>query len=166
MKSKKTRLSKKPTRTLKRKVKVGPSIEHVSDPCGIAIEFQENDIESLSKDFDKPVIQETLIIKLSGSATVNERLLIKDLLTPYLHQPPPEVIVDLGGLGKIEAVSIMGVLNAIRKEFQLVGVKVKFCSLPPNLLRYLKENRLDKFFDIIEVVDQAKKHSGGEERED
>lgn len=103
-----------------------------------------------------------LVIKLSGTAEVNDRLLTKESVTPYLQKSYPKVIVDLEEAGEKEAVSILGVLNVIKKEFQLVGGEVKICSLHPKLLRYFKENRLDKIFDIRESVDQAKLRFGGE----
>jgi len=102
-----------------------------------------------------------LIIKLSGVAEANERLLTKDSLTPYLRQSHQKVIVDLEGLGEKEAVYILGVLNAIKKEFQLIGGEVKLCSLRSSLYRYFKENRLDRIFDIVQSVEQAKRSFKG-----
>ena len=105
--------------------------------------------------------EDFLIIKLSGVAEANERLLTKDSLTPCLRQSQERVIVDLGGLGEIEAVYILGVLNVIKKQFQLVGGEVKLCSLRPSLYRYFKENRLDRIFDIGQSVEQAKRSFKG-----
>jgi anti-anti-sigma factor len=123
----------------------------------------------LFKSKGKPVMnyefeheEDFLIIKLSGTAEVNDRLFTKESVTPYLQKSYPKVIVDLEEVGEKEAVSILGVLNVIKKEFQLAGGEVKICSLRPKLLRYFKENRLDKIFDIRESVDQAKQRFGGE----
>jgi anti-anti-sigma factor len=103
-----------------------------------------------------------LIIKLSGSVEINDRLLTKEPLTSYLRKSLLKVIVDLGDLKETEEVYVLGVLNTIKKECRLVGGEVKLCSLRPMLLRYFEENRLDKIFDIRESVDQAKQSFGGE----
>ena len=100
--------------------------------------------------------EDFLIIKLSGSAEVNERLLAKESLTPYLQQPHRKVIIDLENLAEKEGVYIVGVLNTIKKEFQLLDGEVKLCSLKPELYRYFQENRLDQFFDIGQSVEQIK----------
>ena len=100
--------------------------------------------------------KEFLIIKLSGSAEVNERLLTKASLTPYLQQSHQKVIIDLENLAEAEGVYIIGVLNTIKKEFQLLDGEVKLCSLKPELYRYFQENRLDQIFDIGQSVESIK----------
>jgi len=102
-----------------------------------------------------------LVIKLSGTAEVNDRLLTKESITPYLQKSYPKVIVDLEEVGEKEVVSILGVLNVIKKEFQLMGGEVKLCSLRPSLYRYFKENRLDRIFDIVQPAEQAKRRFKG-----
>ena len=97
-----------------------------------------------------------LIIKLSGSAKVNERLSVKRHLAPYLQGSYQKVIVDLEGLDEPGGVYIVGVLNTIKKEFQLLGGEVKLCSLEPGLYRYFEENRLDQIFTIGQSVESAK----------
>jgi len=97
-----------------------------------------------------------LIIRLSGSAEVNERLLAKESLTPYLQQSHQKVIIDLENLAEKEGVYIIGVLNTIKKEFQLLDGEVRLCSLKPELYRYLQENRLDQIFDIGQSVELTK----------
>ncbi|HVP78339.1 MAG TPA: STAS domain-containing protein [Thermodesulfobacteriota bacterium] len=89
-----------------------------------------------------------LVIKLSGSTEVNERLLVKRHLVPYLQGSSQKVILDLEDLDEPEGVYIVGVLNTIKKEFQLLDGEVKLCSLKPELHRYFEENRLDQIFDI------------------
>ena len=98
-----------------------------------------------------------LVIKLSGSTEVNERLSVKQHLAPYLQGSKQKVIVDLEGLEETEGAYLLGVLNTIKKEIQLMDGEVKFCSLKPELYRYFQENRLDQVFDIVESVEQAKK---------
>ena len=100
--------------------------------------------------------EDFLIIKLSGTAGVNERLLVKKYLTPYLQRSCQKVIVDLEGLDEAAGVYIVGVLNTIKKEFHLLGGEVKLCSLKPELYRYFQENRLDQIFDIGQSVEQIK----------
>jgi len=108
-------------------------------------------------DYEFVYDEDFLIIKLSGSAEVNERLSVKRHLTPYLQGSYQKVIVDLEGLDEPAGVYIVGVLNTIKKEFQLLGGEVKLCSLEPELYRYFHENRLDQVFDIVPSVEQAKK---------
>ncbi len=98
-----------------------------------------------------------LVIKLSGSTEVNERLSVKRHLAPHLHRSPQKVIVDLERLKETEGTYLLGVLNTVKKEVQLMGGEVKFCSLKPELYRYFEENRLDQVFDIVQSVEQAKK---------
>ncbi len=105
--------------------------------------------------------EEFLIIKLSGSAEVNERLLAKESLTPYLQQQHQKVIIDLENLAEEEGVYILGVLNTIKKEFQLLDGEVKLCSLKPELYRYFQENRLDQIFDIGQSVELVKENFKG-----
>jgi len=97
-----------------------------------------------------------LVIKLSGFAEVNERLTVTQHLGPYLQESNQKVIVDLGGLDEPRGVYIVGVLNTIRKEFQLLDGEVKLCSLEPGLYRYFQENRLDQIFDIGLSVESTK----------
>ncbi|MBN2245107.1 MAG: STAS domain-containing protein [Candidatus Aminicenantes bacterium] len=97
-----------------------------------------------------------LVIKLSGSTEVNERLSVKRHLAPYLQGSYQKVIVDLESLGEPGGVYIVGVLNTIKKEFQLLEGRVKLCSLEPALYRYFQENRLDQIFDIGQSVESTK----------
>ena len=97
-----------------------------------------------------------LIIRLSGAARVNERLLVRESLTPHLRQSWRKVIVDLEGVDEAEGAYILGVLNTIKKEFQLLGAEVKLCSLRPELYHYFQENRLDQIFDIGQSIEQIK----------
>jgi anti-anti-sigma factor len=107
-------------------------------------------------DYEFVYEEEFLIIKLSGSAEVNERLSVKQHLVPYLQGSYQKVIVDLEGLDEPEGVYIVGVLNTLKKEFQLLDGEVKLCSLKPELYRYFQENRLDQIFDIGQSVELIK----------
>jgi len=98
-----------------------------------------------------------LIIKLSGTVGSNERLLSKKSLLSYLQPSYRKVIVDLGDLMSEGAVYCVGVLNTIKKEVQLVGGKMKICSLSPAATHYFQENRLDKMFEIEPSIEEAKR---------
>ena len=100
--------------------------------------------------------EDFLILKLSGRAGVNERLSVKKRLAPYLQQSCKRVIVDLKGLGESEGIHVLGVLNTIKKEFELLGGEVKLCYLNPELYRYFRENRLDQLFEIAPSIEQVK----------
>ena len=97
-----------------------------------------------------------LIIKLSGTAGVNERLSVKQYLAPHLQGSRQKVIVDLENLDEPGGVNIIGVLNTIKKEFQLLGGEIKLCSLKPELYHYFQGNRLDQIFDIGQSIEQIK----------
>jgi anti-anti-sigma regulatory factor len=99
---------------------------------------------------------EDFLIKLSGTTELNERLLVKEYLSPHLRQSCQKVIVDLGGLNETEEVYILGILNTIKKEFKLQGSEVKLCSLKQELYHYFQENRLDQVFDIGQSIEQIK----------
>jgi len=108
-----------------------------------------------------------LIIRLSGTPRVNERLLAREHLAPYLRLPCQRVILDLENINEIKNLHIAaGLLNTIQKEFQLVGTTVKLCSLKPELYRYIQVNRLDQIFDIGQSMEQAKQSFEGKSRED
>jgi anti-anti-sigma factor len=98
-----------------------------------------------------------LIIRLSGVARPNERLLIKKSLDSFLRPSDRKVIVDLKDLETGDAVYFVGVLKAIQKEVQLVGGKMKLCSVPAAVARYFQENRLDRMFDVDPSVEKAKR---------
>ena len=100
--------------------------------------------------------EDFLVIKLSGSPEVNERLSVKEHLAPYLQGSNQKVIVDLEGLDEPGGVYILGVLNTIKKEFQLLDGEVRLCSLKPELHRYFQENRLDQIFDIGLSLESSK----------
>jgi Ni,Fe-hydrogenase maturation factor len=70
-------------------------------------------------DYEFVCEKEFLIIKLSGSAEVNDRLSVKQHLAPYLQGSNQKVIVDLKALDEPGAVYITGVLNTIKKEFHI-----------------------------------------------
>lgn len=97
-----------------------------------------------------------LIVKLSGTASLNERLSVKKRLTPHLERSCKKVIIDLKGLGESEGVHVLGVLNTIKKECELLGGEVKLCYLNQELNRYFRENRLDQLFEIAQSVEQVK----------
>ncbi len=98
-----------------------------------------------------------LIIKLSGTVGSNERLLSKKSLLSSLQPSDRKVIVDLRDLRSSGAGYCVGVLNTIKKEVQLLGGKMKICSLSPAGSRYFQENRLDEMFEIEPSIEEAKR---------
>ena len=107
-------------------------------------------------DYEFVYEDDILVIKLSGSTEVNERLSVKQHLAPYLQGSSQKVILDLEDLDEPGGVYIVGVLNTLKKEFELLNGKVKLCSLEPGLYRYFQENRLDQIFDIGLSVESTK----------
>jgi anti-anti-sigma factor len=97
------------------------------------------------------------LIKISGNTKKNEALPAKKALSPYFKERGIRVIMDLKELEKFEPITLLGVLNGIRKEIDLLRGNLKLCSLKPEILNYFKENRLDQFFQIYEDEERAKK---------
>jgi anti-anti-sigma factor len=97
------------------------------------------------------------VIKISGEPKKNEALPARRMLFPYLKEKGVRVIMDLKELKNVEPIILLGVLNSIRKETNLLGGGLKLCSLKPDILNYFRENRLDQFFQIYENEEKAKK---------
>lgn len=115
--------------------------------------------------YEVEYLDDFLIIKLSGTVGSNERLLSKRSLLSSLQPSYRKVIVDLGELKSGGAGYCLGVLNTIKKEVQLIGGKMKICSLSPAAARYFRENRLEEMFEIEPSIEHAKR-SFREERND
>lgn len=107
-----------------------------------------------------------IIIEVSGKTRNNEPLIARKILSRYLGERGIRVILNLNGIEEGEPTALAGVLNSIRKEIGLLRGDMKLCSLPPALLIYFKENRLDKIFTICEDEQTAKRSTwrnyGGE----
>ena len=97
------------------------------------------------------------IVKISGQPKKNEALQVKSILSSYLKERGIRVIMDLKELEKFEPITLLGVLNGMRKEVDLLGGCLKLSSLNPEILNYFKENRMDQFFKIYEDEEGAKK---------
>ena len=99
------------------------------------------------------------IVKISGQPKKNEALHVKSILSSYFKKKGKgiRVIMDLKELEKFEPITLLGVLNGMRKEIDLLGGCLKLCSLKLDILNYLKENRMDQFFMIYEDEISAKK---------
>ncbi|MDL1985593.1 MAG: hypothetical protein LWX54_15675 [Deltaproteobacteria bacterium] len=97
------------------------------------------------------------IVKISGQPKKNEALQVKSILSSYLKERGIRVIMDLKELEKFEPITLLEVLNGMRKEIDLLGGCLKLCSLKLEILNYFKENRMDQFFMIYEDEKSAKK---------
>ena len=97
------------------------------------------------------------IVKISGQTKKNEALQVKSILPSYIKEKGIRVIMDLKELEKFEPIALLGVLNGMRKEVDLLGGCLKLSSLNPEILDYFKENRMDQFFKIYEDEEGAKK---------
>jgi len=96
-------------------------------------------------------------IKVSGETRKNEAVMARGGLSPYLKEKGIKVIMDMEELGKFEPITLVGVLNGIRKEVNLLRGDLKLCSLNPKVLTYLKLNRLDEIFQVYEDREMAKR---------
>ena len=97
------------------------------------------------------------IIRISGKPRKNEALPAKEMLFSYLKEKHIRVIMDLKGLEKFEPITLLTVLNGVRKEVGFLRGELKLCSLKPEILNYFRENRLDQFFHIYEDEEGAKR---------
>jgi anti-anti-sigma regulatory factor len=68
----------------------------------------------------------------------------------------------LKDLKNFDPIILIGVLNNIRKETNLLGGGLKICALRPEVTNYFKENRLDQVFHIYESKEDAKKGEWGD----
>jgi anti-anti-sigma regulatory factor len=75
----------------------------------------------------------------------------------HLQESYPKVIVDLWDLQEEGGPYVLGILNMIKKEVEIMGGEIKLCCLRPNLLHHFNENRLDRIFNILQSVEEAKR---------
>jgi len=87
-----------------------------------------------------------LLIKIFGNTRKNEALLAKKLLVRYLRRKGIKVIVDMEEVDQWEPWTLVGVLNAIRKEVRLLNGELTLRSIKPDILNYLQAHRLDLMF--------------------
>jgi anti-anti-sigma factor len=107
-----------------------------------------------------------LIIKLSGTTSPNERLLSKQSLVSLLQKSHLKVILDLSDLREHGGAYLMGMLNMIRKEIQILGGEMKLCALSPRLYRFFQESRMLDLFETEGTVEEAKRSFRKEKDED
>ena len=74
---------------------------------------------------------------------------------PYLNRKGTTVILDLKELIRFEPVVLVGVLNGIKKEVELSNGKLKLRSPRPEIALYLKENRLDRIFQLCDDTEDS-----------
>jgi anti-anti-sigma regulatory factor len=132
----------------------------------MSIHFQERQGKEKIMRFKFTNCDDFLIIKLSGTTSPNERLLSKGSFLPHLQKTHLKVIVDLSDLGEHGGAYLMGMLNMIRKEIQILGGEMKLCALSRRLYRYFQENRLLDFFETKRTIEQAKRSFRKEKYED
>ncbi len=101
-----------------------------------------------------------LLIKISGKTVKNETVMAKKMLFPHLKKKGIKVIIDMRNLESFELITILGIFNALRKEIMLAGGSMKLCCLKPNIIKFLKQNRLDQMFLIYKDMETAIKSAG------
>ncbi len=101
------------------------------------------------------------LIEVSGKTRKNEAVMARKCLFPYLKETGMRVIIDMKELEKFEPITVVGVLSSIRKEINLLRGDLKLCSLNPEIMKYITQNRLDCLFHIYENRETAKKESRG-----
>jgi anti-anti-sigma factor len=128
--------------------------------------FQERQGIEKNVQFEFTDSDDFLIIKLSGTTSPNERLLSKRSLVARLQKPHLKVIVDLSDLREHGGAYVVGMLNMIRKEIQILGGEIRLCALSPRLFRYFQEYRLLDLFETRRTIEQAKRSFRKEKDED
>ena len=98
-----------------------------------------------------------LLIEMSGDPKKNESLFANKTLLPYLKKKNSNIIVDLKKLHNFDPITLVGILNSIRKETNLFGGCLRLCSLSPEMRNYFRENRLDHVFRVYKNKEDAKK---------
>jgi anti-anti-sigma factor len=98
-----------------------------------------------------------LLMEMSGNIRNNEALLAKRSFSPYLRREGIRVIIDLKDLYTFEPVDLLGVLNSIKKEVDLSRGDLRVRSLRPEMLSYLKGNRLERIFQLSENEEEPRK---------
>jgi anti-anti-sigma factor len=96
-----------------------------------------------------------LLMRISGDTRNNEALRAKRSFLPYLGKKGVRVVIDLEEVGSFEPVVLLGVLNSIRKEVGVLRGDLTLRSLKPELLSYLKANRLDRIFRLYEHGEES-----------
>lgn len=102
-----------------------------------------------------------LLIKLSGAASPNERLLTRRSLLWHIRKSQGRVIIDLSDLQEEGVLYALGILNMIRKEVHIMRGKIRLYGLNPNLKQQFNENRWTSIFDIFYSIDDAKRSLNG-----
>jgi anti-anti-sigma factor len=101
------------------------------------------------------------LIEVSGKTRKNEAVIAKRRLFPYFKEMGRRVIIDMKELEGFEPITVIGILSSIRKEINLLRGELRLCSLKPELMDYITQNRLDRLFCIYENKETAKKNQGG-----
>jgi len=96
-------------------------------------------------------------IKFSGGTKKNEPVLAKKMLLPYLKRKGVRVIVDLKELEKCDMITLVLLLNGIRKDIRLLNGGLRLCSLKSEIQTYFTENHLDHIFETYKNFETAKK---------
>ncbi len=99
--------------------------------------------------------KEHLVIKVSGDTRKNEALPAKKLLARHLRKNGMRVIVDMAELNQVEPITLVGILNAIRREVRLLNGDLKLRSVRPEILGYFQAHRLDRVFKFCHEKDSV-----------
>jgi anti-anti-sigma factor len=97
------------------------------------------------------------LIKISGKTRKNEGVMAKRGLSPYLKEKGMKVIIDMKELEMFELITLIGILNGVRREVNLLRGELRLCSLKTEIVDYIRQNRLDHIFQIYENQEMAKK---------
>ena len=97
-----------------------------------------------------------IIVEIGGLLTKRVPFSVRDILRPWRSRREPKIAVDMGGIDEDRnEVTQLAVINAFKKEVDLMNGFLKICSLRPRIKNYLFKNRLDRIFDIYENLNSA-----------
>jgi len=104
--------------------------------------------------FDVEDREQIIIVKLAGSAHMENLADLQEQLLELVDKRPEQLIVHLAGLNFISSMGLGGIIAAHLKCRHHGGV-VKLVAPQPAIMDLLKITRLTKLFPIYATVDEA-----------
>ena len=97
-----------------------------------------------------------IFVEIGGLLTKRGTFSVRDILRPWQTRTEPRIAIDLGGIDEDrDVVTQLDVINAFKKEVDLMNGFLKVCSLRPHIRNYLLKTGLDRIFDIYEDLNSA-----------
>lgn len=98
-----------------------------------------------------------LVIRLAGRPGVNDPLLARHRLQPYLSRQAMQVVVDVSRASVGNEVMLVGVLSSIKRLVAMRRGCMRLCGAG-SLRSYLRQHRLDHYFALPGAVTEGWGH--------